>query len=575
MRATLRLASVLSLLALTPLARAQSRAQGFALDRFEPSERGRDWFAADSLDLRGRAKPALGVIMAWSHNPLVTYDAATGDRVGAVVANQWIAHAFGSLTLMDRLRISADLPVIAYQDGTASTVRGQLVSAQAASAVGDLRLGATLGIVGDYGTPFSLAAGVQLELPTGQRASFSSDGSASVVPRVLAAGEFGWFVYSAEADLQLGESRKNSLNDTSGVALRFVGAAGVRPVRALTVGPELFGSTVLGNSRAFARTATPAELLFGGHYDFGDVSVGLGAGWGLTRGYGSPELRVLGGLEWSPRPYAAVPKPLPPRDSDGDGIIDEQDACVNEQGRATDDPKTNGCPEPVLDRDRDGVLDAVDACPDEAGLASEDAQRNGCPPPKDRDGDGILDPIDACADEAGVASEDPKSNGCPPRDRDGDGVLDRDDACPDAPGPKSELPATSGCPLAHIDSTQIVILEPVRFAYNSDRILPESEPVLRAVAEVVLTHAEIDSLEVHGHTDDKGNDAYNMVLSKRRAAAVAKWLAGHGIDKRRIVSHGFGETRPLVPNDTDENRTRNRRVEFHIVPKGMTAVTQP
>ena len=69
-------------------------------------------------------------------------------------------------------------------------------------------------------------------------------------------------------------------------------------------------------------------------------------------------------------------------------------------------------------------------------------------------------------------------------------------------------------------------------------------------------------IEVQGHTDNKGAAAYNLKLSDRRAASVKKYLVAHGIPADRLVSHGYGMTRPLVPNDTEQNRALNRRVQF-------------
>jgi outer membrane protein OmpA-like peptidoglycan-associated protein len=80
------------------------------------------------------------------------------------------------------------------------------------------------------------------------------------------------------------------------------------------------------------------------------------------------------------------------------------------KGVKSDDLEKNGCPP---DRDGDGILDDDDACPDEKGEKNEDPKKNGCPPPKDSDGDGIVDPEDACPNAAGPRNEDPKKHGCP------------------------------------------------------------------------------------------------------------------------------------------------------------------
>ena len=69
-------------------------------------------------------------------------------------------------------------------------------------------------------------------------------------------------------------------------------------------------------------------------------------------------------------------------------------------------------------------------------------------------------------------------------------------------------------------------------------------------------------LEIQGHTDNKGLAEYNKGLSERRAASVMKYLVTHGVSSSRLTSHGYGMERPVVPNDTDQNRALNRRVQF-------------
>src|SRR5262249_34955259 len=135
----------------------------------------------------------------------------------------------------------------------------------------------------------------------------------------------------------------------------------------LLIGPELYGSTVISSdcggamtcdSTAFSRRGTPIEGILGGHFrlpDNWDANVGIGLG--LTRGLGSPALRLLAGLTWS----GSMEQPPPP-DRDHDGVIDAQDECPDVPG----DRAYRGCPPP--DRDHDGVLDPVDACPDTPGI---------------------------------------------------------------------------------------------------------------------------------------------------------------------------------------------------------------
>ncbi len=102
----------------------------------------------------------------------------------------------------------------------------------------------------------------------------------------------------------------------------------------------------------------------------------------------------------------------------------------------------------------------------------------------------------------------------------------------------------------------------IYFDYNSDQIKKESEPVLREIAEAMKNNPDW-KLTVDGHTDSIGGDAYNLDLSKRRAAAVKQALVDRfQIGGARLLTDGFGMRRPVDRNDTLEGRARNRRVEL-------------
>ena len=105
----------------------------------------------------------------------------------------------------------------------------------------------------------------------------------------------------------------------------------------------------------------------------------------------------------------------------------------------------------------------------------------------------------------------------------------------------------------------------VTFAFDSANLNSQFYPVLDKVA---ATLAEYDKtvIEVAGHTDSVGSDAYNQQLSERRANSVAAYLSSHGVDRARMVTIGAGEMHPVATNDTDEGRAQNRRVEITIVP---------
>ncbi|MCM8569739.1 OmpA family protein [Gramella jeungdoensis] len=229
-------------------------------------------------------------------------------------------------------------------------------------------------------------------------------------------------------------------------------------------------------------------------------------------------------------------------DTDGDGIEDRQDACPDEKGLAEFD----GCP----DSDGDGVADPDDECPDVAGLA----EMNGCP---DTDGDGVIDSEDECPDEAGPAEND----GCPWPDTDGDGILDKDDECPEEAGPA----ASNGCPepTAEVISELNEYSKTVLFDFNKATIRQESEDALQSIVDIMNEYPQT-IFHIEGHTDSIGSEAYNMKLSKERAASVESWLSEHGVPANRLTSEGYGETQPIATNSTDAGRQENRRVEISL-----------
>jgi outer membrane protein OmpA-like peptidoglycan-associated protein len=105
----------------------------------------------------------------------------------------------------------------------------------------------------------------------------------------------------------------------------------------------------------------------------------------------------------------------------------------------------------------------------------------------------------------------------------------------------------------------------ITFAYDSASVQPQFQRTLDQVAETLAQYNQT-YIDVYGHTDATGSDAYNQALSERRATAVADYLAGRGVQTARIGTRGYGKTQPIASNDTDAGRAANRRVEIKIVP---------
>jgi outer membrane protein OmpA-like peptidoglycan-associated protein len=167
-----------------------------------------------------------------------------------------------------------------------------------------------------------------------------------------------------------------------------------------------------------------------------------------------------------------------------------------------------------------------------------------------------------------VAAEAPPA---PPvdADRDNDGIFDRDDKCPDDMEDYDMEEDEDGCPepsrqrIVDVGS-ELVTLQPIEFEFDSDVLRDSAYPILDEVVKAFITNPDIKLVEVQGHTDEQGNDAYNMDLSKRRAATVMNYLRDHGIAADRLTSKGYGETAPVDTRHTQAAYKINRRVAFII-----------
>src|SRR6184192_143526 len=242
-----------------------------------------------------------------------------------------------------------------------------------------------------------------------------------------------------------------------------------------------------------------------------------------------------------------------PADADGDGVLDGLDQCPSTPAGASVDAK--GCP---ADADGDGVLDGLDQCPSTPAGAVVDAV--GCP--LDADKDGVPDGLDKCPNTPPGAEVD--DVGCQRfKDSDGDGVDDTKDRCPGTPtGTRVDA---AGCPILFTPERTPVILRGVIFETGKSALKPESFTVLDIVAQSLNANPDI-RIEIAGYTDNTGSDATNLRLSQARADAVRAYLGSKGVTPGRMVTKGYGATKPIAPNTTVAGRAQNRRVELHQLP---------
>ena len=258
----------------------------------------------------------------------------------------------------------------------------------------------------------------------------------------------------------------------------------------------------------------------------------------------------------------------PDPDNDKDGILDVDDACPDIPEDFDGDQDEDGCPEGSDgDRDGDGILDSRDKCPDVPEDKDGFEDQDGCPEP-DNDKDGILDVNDKCPNDPEDKDGFEDADGCPEPDNDLDGILDAVDRCPNEPETYNGFEDEDGCPdkgKVIIEGDDILILEKIHFATGSAEILPESFDLLDAVGATLKHHPDFLVIEIGGHADERSSDAYNLKLTKDRAASVVSALVARHVDASRLVSQGYGEYCPLAEGHDVASWEQNRRVEFKVV----------
>jgi type IX secretion system PorP/SprF family membrane protein len=275
---------------------------------------------------------------------------------------------------------------------------------------------------------------------------------------------------------------------------------------------------------------------------------------------------------------------MKPKDSDNDGVPDDEDKCPNEPGL----PFKGGCPAEKdvskPDKDKDGVPDLEDDCPtvpgvkENQGCPKEDNDKDGVPndkdkcpdvfglkqfegcPTADRDNDGIRDDLDKCPDNAGPVS----LSGCPTNqnDADGDGVPDDDDECPNTPGSKEN----NGCPTPSMSDMEALNFAIQNLYFDTDKwiIKPTSKPHLDKLGKLMASKRDW-KIRISGHADVRGSNEHNLILSKNRAESVMYYLMARGVKREQLIVEYYGETIPVLPGANDEALSQNRRVEMEFI----------
>jgi OmpA-OmpF porin, OOP family len=540
---------------------ARAQASYFQLDRAQLSGAPDDgfmvWRPVGSEENRVFVNGALG----YSHNPLrkdtVTDRPVVERNIDNPVAGQFITYLSGGAQVLKRLTFGIMLPVsllTLYGNDPQSQGVGGGGIGDTPVAIGDLRLDVRVKTWETDSQWLKFGLGAALFAPTGNRGAFAGDGGSSGYLYAASELDFGKFFLSGNLgphfrpDGSIGGSN-GSLYLGSDLRWAFGAYLPLREGK-VRLGGELWGTTGMSSvnekSKFFAGQNTDLEWLAQGRFTIDPkdkVYVQVGAGTRLTTGYGAPDFRILGSIGT----YA--------------NLLDFKAKSPERKVAITPDVDDYD-----RDTDGDGYPDSVDGCPTEKEDGKPPQPSDGCPGNSDRDGDGIPDVDDQCPDKAEDKDGVQDTDGCPEDDADSDGIPDVQDKCPTEPGKRSPIAEKFGCPsLIEMGGDGTVqLLKPIEFETGRATIKPVSFPILDEVLELLKSRSSM-RIGVYGHTDSKGAPANNLKLSKDRAAAVRNYLTGKGVAASRLESEGFGQTKPVAPNETDDGRAKNRRVEFKIL----------
>jgi OOP family OmpA-OmpF porin len=541
--------------------KARAQAAYFQLDRAQLSGAPDDgfmvWRPVGSQENRVFLNAALG----YSHNPLrketVTDQAVVQRSIDNPVQGQFITYLSGGVQVFKRLTFGAMLPInlltLYGNDPQGQGVGGGGIG-DSPVGVGDFRLDVRVKTWETDSEWLKFGLGAAFFAPTGTTNAFAGDGGTSGYLYVASELDFGKFYLSGNIGPHFRPNGSIGGSNGSlylGSDLRWAFGAYL-PLREgkVRLGGELWGTTGLNSvndeSKFFAGANTDLEWTAQGRFTIDPhdkVYVNVGAGTRLSTGYGAPDFRILGsiGTYFGLGDFKAK---SPPRKVEIKPDVDDYDR----------------------DTDGDGYPDSVDGCPTEKEDGKPPQATDGCPGNSDRDGDGIPDVDDQCPDKAEDKDNIQDADGCPEDDADQDGIPDVQDKCPTEPGKRSPIAEKFGCPslIEMGEGGTVQLLKPIEFETGRATIKPVSFAILDEVLDLLKSRPSM-RLGVYGHTDSRGIPAGNLKLSKDRAAAVRNYLTGKGIEAQRLESEGFGQTKPVAPNDTDEGRSKNRRVEFKIL----------
>jgi len=554
------------------------------------------------------------LVRVWQEGDTTTREPLLDNVFGVALGGQYALH--------ERVAVGLSAPLWVLSTG---------IDGSNGVSLGDLRVSVPVGLVipSETGEGLGVAVVPQLDLPTGRATAWLGNGGLAAGGVLTASFGTGALFFAGDVGV-MSASHVTVDNGVGGTHVQADVSAAYLLNNATALRVEgRFDPSLASNDVAFA--GTPAELGFNVRHRAGEEGLALmgGTSMGLTRGAGAAQYRLFAGVS-----YTGAKSWI--KDSDGDGLMDPDDSCPLAPETVNSWKDTDGCPDelaaieikvvspdgPVAGatvRSGDKVLGTTDAngmltlrelmpetslslvgsgtlLLDNSAVAvtlhegSQSATLELTPVP----GTLVVRAIDAKTKAPLSGTLQFNAAGAPAESTFGtDGAkievkrgkwsvfvgaegyrLVPMEAVIQS-GETTTLQVELHRSLVKMQAEEIQILQQVNFAKASADILPVSDELLSEVATVLIANPQIHKVEVQGHTDSDGNDAYNLDLSQRRVDSVVEFLVNKGVERERLLAKGYGETKPMVPNTTKANKAQNRRVQFIIVEQERKVIEVP
>ncbi|MGM0575061.1 MAG: OmpA family protein [Myxococcota bacterium] len=460
--------------------------------------------------------------------------------------------------LFDHLQLDLHLPVAVSMGSGDDT---QAIDAVDGGGLGDMVIRLRGRAIDNRMGGLGLAFNAGVTAPIGDGENFRGDPGVGILAGAIVDWRTEWTVLSFNTGVRIRTEEADFITTTFGNEWTYgLGLEVFAVQNRFTIATEIFGRTPFDDVFGSEQTTT-LEALFGPKWwIIPGLSLQTAAGTGLVRGIGTPTFRFMAGLQWAPQAG----------DADGDGIPDSEDACPLRPEDIDGFADLDGCPDD--DNDADGIPDSRDRCPMRAEDYNDVDDDDGCPDAivaDDVDSDGIPDQIDMCPRRAETYNGFEDEDGCPDeRPKSPEGGAAPAPAPTPSPEDSGASPDPTPAPGPVVDPDDDACRLPVGvvipFEPGTAKLAGDAAMRLDRVASLIQEAEDVESVYVDGHADDGGSEVGNLMLSKKRAEAVKRALAGRGVRRSLVTARGWGDKRPATAPAGGDAEAAGRTVGFRV-----------